>query len=349
MGTSLTAKGAWGGLLGSWLKSESPNASQVSLTNYAVSGSSSDNPQTLFSGIKNQLPKVLNANPDVVIIEFGMNDAVIKPTGGYYMTLEDSKANLHTIIEALIARNPSVTIILQTMNNAAGADGSTKRPLLEDFYEVTRQVAQAHHTLLVDHYPNWKTLFDNDPTKWRSYMTDNVHPNATGSEMIILPQLKQSLIAELTPEGFEGLNQANAFSDADGDGVSLVDELLFGGDPLIADKVMTIQFGGFETGGVLLATDDRLLIDSSSTYPVFTTRVRRLRLGIEISLKGTMDLSFSENSKYRVVEIGDVQGDGDFDLYRLLVLGSTGTLPPAQSFIHWEYDLSGLPLGAAAP
>ena len=96
MGTSLTnpTYSTWVGLTETWLKGEAPDPTKVTVVNLSESGS---NTQT--GGI-NKLPDVKAQNPDVVFIEFGINDAYTFSD----ISVAEAKANLNYIIDDLEIR-----------------------------------------------------------------------------------------------------------------------------------------------------------------------------------------------------------------------------------------------------
>jgi lysophospholipase L1-like esterase len=184
LGTSLTAAGSWPGSLNTWLNSESHGPGSVTVINRAVSGKASNH------GVSVQLPLALEDEPDVVFIEFSMNDAA----SSLNITQQEATDNLNTMINALVAQNPNVIIILQTMNNVAtNTSPFSARPNLNAYYQIYRDAAVVHGAILIDHYPNWQNLFTTDLTRWNSYMKDAVHPNALGQTKVLMPELKAVL------------------------------------------------------------------------------------------------------------------------------------------------------------
>jgi lysophospholipase L1-like esterase len=143
------------------------------------------------------LPAALQHNPDVIFIEFAINDS----STDLNIPLETSKANLQTMIDTIrdwaADKNKSVDIVIQTMNNEPW---SGVRPNLPDYYQGYREVAAANGLLLIDNYPNWLNLYNkeaNHPT-WKSYMDAiGVHPNALGVEKVILPEIQRALNSQV--------------------------------------------------------------------------------------------------------------------------------------------------------
>jgi len=154
MGTSLTG-GTWRWpdvMMSDWLNKEFPG--QVTCFNEGVGASSSSvgpNNDPALSGIGKR-PSVVAHKPDVVLIEFATNDAYLP----YKISPEESKKNL-LIINYILANNSNTEIILQTMNiviNKAGtAPNATDRPMLAEYIQGYRDVANTRTLLLVDHYP----------------------------------------------------------------------------------------------------------------------------------------------------------------------------------------------------
>lgn len=174
-GTSLTHKGAWTTSLKEYFDTQFPE--KVTFVNSAKSGMTSD------WGVENLNERVLSKKPDLVFIEFSMNDAATK----HQISVEKSQANLDHIVKALRAQNPQVDIVLQTMNVAWDSPRmpekkfGSERPNLEAYYEVYRRYAREHHLPLVDHYPNWLKLQKEEPEKFQKAVPDGIHPGSGAS------------------------------------------------------------------------------------------------------------------------------------------------------------------------
>ena len=198
MGTSLTG-GQWRWpdvMMVGWLDRD--YTGRVALFNEGVGASASSvgpGNNAALSGL-GKLPAVLAHKPDVVFIEFSINDAYLP----YKITLEDSKKNLNTIIDRILAANPKTEIILQTMNAVKdkpehGADGAaTQRPKLAEYVEGYREVAKVRGLRLVNHYPHWQKLMQENPTEFDRLVPDGVHPQGEGYWNVLLPELKHELM-----------------------------------------------------------------------------------------------------------------------------------------------------------
>ena len=182
IGTSLTSS-AWPGLMQTWLKSEAPDPNNVTVVNLGIGASNSQ------SGGINILADIKAQNPDTVFMEFSINDAFYAS-----ITQQISADNHNFIINDLRAHNPDIEIIIQTMNNPI--DGHlTARPEIAAYYQVARDVAAAQGLLLIDHYPNWLNLYNSDPTTWDTYVPDGIHPNSTGHQNVMIPEMQAALEA----------------------------------------------------------------------------------------------------------------------------------------------------------
>ena len=189
-GTSLTAAGAWVGQMSSWLSAEFPG--QITVVNSGLSGKNS------AEGLAQLQSKVLNHAPDTVFIEFATNDAFRYSDGTPSLNVEEARANLSAIIDAILTQNPSCEVILQTMNTVwdspQGSNASaTLRPQLADFFEMYRDVAAERGLLLIDHHRNWLALQQSDPSVYQNLVPDGVHPIASGYGKVVLPLLKWKL------------------------------------------------------------------------------------------------------------------------------------------------------------
>lgn len=198
MGTSLTG-GQWRWpevMMNDWLEKDFPG--QVRLFNEGVGASSSSvgpGNNAALSGF-GKLPAVLGHHPDVVFIEFSINDAYLP----YRIPPDDSKRNLNTLVDQILAANPKTEIIVQTMNPvknkpAHGADAAaTQRPRLADYVEGYRAVAKVRGLRLVDHYPNWLKLMQEQPAEFDRLVPDGVHPQGAGYRSVLLPELRAKLL-----------------------------------------------------------------------------------------------------------------------------------------------------------
>ncbi len=189
-GTSLTAGGAWVGQMNTWLSAKYPG--KITIINSGLSGKNSATGLAQLSG------SVLAHNPDVVFIEFAMNDAFLYSDGTPQLSVAQAQANLIAMIEAIQAQNPTAEIILQTMNTVwnspAGSNTSaTLRPNLAAYYQMYRDVAAARALMVIDHHPNWAALQQADPALFQSYIPDGVHPGALGITKVVSPLLQWKL------------------------------------------------------------------------------------------------------------------------------------------------------------
>jgi lysophospholipase L1-like esterase len=202
IGTSLTASNLWLSQLGAWLNEKYPG--QVTLFNEGVGASASKNNAAYKappSGLDVQLGKVLAHHPDVVFLEFAMNDAYTP----YKISPKESKENLQTMITTINRwaekNHKHVDIIVQTMNNVLGGSKDDElRPNLPVYYQGYRDVVAANPgVLLIDHAPNWLKLYNSQPdhATWKSYvLPDGIHPNGTGSLNVIVPEIQRALLKE---------------------------------------------------------------------------------------------------------------------------------------------------------
>ena len=187
-GTSLSAQGEWVKALGAYFEERYPG--RVALTNAAVSGRQSN------WGVSNLQERVLARKPDLVFIEFSVNDAATK----HHISLERSEENLDRMVKALRAQNPQADIVLQTMNPAwdSPAEPSRKkyasdRPELAAYYEVCRRYAQKQGLPLVDHYPNWDRLRRSEEKTFKAWLPEGLHPIPEASLAVTWPALRALL------------------------------------------------------------------------------------------------------------------------------------------------------------
>jgi len=179
-GTSLTHGGAWVGQIKADLEKKFPGL--ITVTNSAQGG--------MWSkwGLDNLDARVLQKKPDTVIIEWAINDAFLQ----YKTSVEDARKNLETMIDKITQQNPAAEVILMTMNPPIKVH-LEKRPEIEKYYQMYRDVAAARKLRLVDHYPNWKKILETNTAEFDKLVPDGIHPNAAGAEKVITPVLLNSL------------------------------------------------------------------------------------------------------------------------------------------------------------
>jgi lysophospholipase L1-like esterase len=182
-GTSLTANGAWVSQLQGAVEAAYP-----SLATWINSGGSG---QASNWGVNNLQTKVIDQDPDVVFIEFSMNDAA--------ETLNVSRAqaiaNLTTMRNAILAAHPDCEIILQVMNPADHQPGDTfnVRANLALYQQDYRDFAAANGLLCIDHAPAFAALYDKGSPAYRVHVPDGVHPSANGWSLFMTPVLLQAI------------------------------------------------------------------------------------------------------------------------------------------------------------
>ncbi|MDB5106277.1 MAG: hypothetical protein JWP91_3966 [Fibrobacteres bacterium] len=178
-GTSLTAGGAWVGLLDGYLKEKYPGLATV--YNEGASGHGSKYGLTI-------LGNVTRHSPDAVFIEFAMNDAYYPEQDGYKegVPVETSRANLGEIIDGIKAVNPACEIIPQTMDLPLGIH-LKRRPKIAAYYAAYRDFAGAENLVLADHEPNWKGILEFDTAFYMTWLPDSIHPSAAASSIITFP------------------------------------------------------------------------------------------------------------------------------------------------------------------
>ncbi len=139
--------------------------------------------------------EAIAAKPDVVFIEFAVNDAYV----AYNISLQESRRNLESMIHSLKEANSEIEIILQTMNVVIDmpeneSKASSDRPELPKYVKMNEKVAKRHNLLLIDHYSNWKKFLKNEGRQeYIKVVGDGVHPNLDGYRLILLPELKKTL------------------------------------------------------------------------------------------------------------------------------------------------------------
>ncbi|SMC34431.1 Lysophospholipase L1 [Fulvimarina manganoxydans] len=151
----------------------------VTVVNKGISGGSSQD------GIQYVLDDAVALHPEVVTIEYAMNDAY----SPYDISLEESEANIRHIVEAFRSADPDVDIFLMTMNPIVpGTPHAADRPNLDAYYDLRRRLANDSDldVHLIDVTPNW-----GDATYAK--MPDGLHPSLAAAERYLVPMMIEAL------------------------------------------------------------------------------------------------------------------------------------------------------------
>lgn len=167
-GTSLTANADWpealAGALAECL------GRPVNLARIARAGAGS-------GWAADQIGRVAEGNPDIVLIEFAINDADLHDG----LWLGESIANHRALIAGLRAQAPGARLVLMTMNPAQGLRGLL-RPRLTRYYATYRDLAMETDIGLIDLYPRWLAL-----SPGARGLRDGLHPDAATARGVIVP------------------------------------------------------------------------------------------------------------------------------------------------------------------
>lgn len=179
-GTSLTAGGAWPKQLQQALDARFPKL--------AVVVNSGSGGQWSTWGVKNLDERVLAKQPDVVFIEFSINDAFLP----YQTTVGDARANLENMIDRIHAVRPQCEVILMVMNPPIG-EHLERRPKIADYEQMYRDFAAKKKLRLIDHAADWQTVLKKGEAEYRKLVPDGIHPNGAGCAEIITPNILEGI------------------------------------------------------------------------------------------------------------------------------------------------------------
>ena len=183
-GTSLSQGGAWVPQLQQTLDRRFPGL--VKLTNSARGGQHSGRGATHVDSA------VVIFKPDVVFIEFAINDAVTR----FDLSLDSIRRNVDSILDRIATVLPSCEVILQIMNPAYGkAEGdSAHRRQQDEYQQIYREAAKRRGLLLVDHSVAWNRLLAAEgASAVKKLLPDGVHPSVDGWRRIVTPTLHRAL------------------------------------------------------------------------------------------------------------------------------------------------------------
>lgn len=194
---------------------EYANEGNVEYVNAGLSGT----PSTL--GMLRLERDVLSHDPDIVFVEFAVNDSQDK------MAKESYESLVKTVL--MQENEPAVVLLLNVIESGYTAQAHMKE--IGDFYELP--IISAADALT--------TEFDEGRLEWRDYSNDGSHPNAWGSE----------LLAEFIGYMYKTVDSM----EADGDytpsvgtkfGTPYLNSQMITPDNTVSDYISLVETGGFE-------------------------------------------------------------------------------------------------------
>lgn len=187
-GTSLSAsREGWAAMLENSLNALYPGRAEVINSAQAAMWS--------VWGVENLREKVLEQKPDMVIMEFAMNDAYLP----YQTSVEAARLNLEYMVLRIRELYPDCSIYIQIMNMPI-AEHKAERPDIEVYYRMYRAEAERLKVELIDHYEYWVSILKKGEQEFRKYVPDGIHPNLLAQKELILPCILKTLGAlNVTP------------------------------------------------------------------------------------------------------------------------------------------------------
>jgi lysophospholipase L1-like esterase len=122
---------------------------------------------------------VVSLNPTIIVIDFGINDA-IRSGGHNRVSLSQYKKNLKKMVKESIELGAIVIVVTPGPVNYAQRGGSWKDSEINAYREAAISVASAYGALVVDAY----ALLINTGNYLAYLQSDGLHYNEAGSKLI---------------------------------------------------------------------------------------------------------------------------------------------------------------------
>lgn len=155
---------------------------------------------------------VLQHQPDLVVIQYGINDSAVDvwknpPATKSRVPKEKYEANLRSLIKQL--KQKEIAVILMTPNSLRwiprikelygkppydADDPNGFNLFLKAYAETVRQIAKEEHVPLVDVYAAFETYAKQPGQSAQDLLLDGIHPNTKGQQMVadlLIPKVKQ--------------------------------------------------------------------------------------------------------------------------------------------------------------
>lgn len=178
LGTSLSARGPWPDRLAARLAECLGH--RVEIARVARPGAN-----VTWGGAPETIAAVAGHGPDVVLLEFAINDADLRDG----LRRAEADAQTVALLDALAEAAPQAAFVELTMNPASGARALHRPGLAARYADVVAR-AEARGDALVDLYHRWIAL----PRAARG-LDDGLHPAAEIAAAVIVPPLAAHLAA----------------------------------------------------------------------------------------------------------------------------------------------------------
>jgi lysophospholipase L1-like esterase len=163
---------------------------------------------------------VLSHNPDIVIVQFGINDAAVDvwkqpPSSESRVSLADYENNLRYFIGVLAKRD--VKIVLMTPNPLRWTpkmremygkppylpdDATGFNAMLRAYADKVRQIANTENVPLIDVYRSFEEFGKQEKQTVSDLLLDGIHPNERGHRLLA-DQLITLLLRSGKPSGLD--------------------------------------------------------------------------------------------------------------------------------------------------
>ena len=176
LGTSLTETGGWLEPLGTVMAERWGRP--VMVLNFGKSGANS-------SWGVGQIERIIATCPDVVLIEFSVNDA----SWFKGVSLRQSRRNTEEIVARLLGALPLTAIYLMTMNPVYGLRRWI-RPRLKAYYDLYGELAKGLGVGHIDNRPAWNRLTRPQLT---IAIPDGLHPIPEMTVQLVVPTIARAI------------------------------------------------------------------------------------------------------------------------------------------------------------
>jgi len=157
---------------------------------------------------------VLQKKPDLVVIQFGINDSAVDvwrdpPATKSRVSLKQYETNLRSLIDQL--QKQQIKVILMTPNSLRWIPRIKKlygkppydpddplgfNKFLKNYAEAVRKIAKEKQVPLVDIYAAFEKYAAQEGQSAQDLLLDGIHPNTEGQRMVadlLIPQIKTTL------------------------------------------------------------------------------------------------------------------------------------------------------------
>ena len=131
---------------------------------------------TTVKGLERLQAAVLAHKPDLTFVMLGINDC----SSWFNVSADDFRVSLKRIVTTLLESNSAVIVMTQNEMLENPYDGKVTFTHYPEYEKAALEIAREAGVHVIDNYARWKNIKETHYEKFKTYMSDWIHPNEEG-------------------------------------------------------------------------------------------------------------------------------------------------------------------------